>query len=63
MGWEDVDASVAWKEPDRGDSAGCAGTNLGVVGFVESARRGNMDALVSVDARCKIGAGFLDGTS
>ena len=63
MGCEDVDASVAWKEPDRGESIGCAGTNLGVVCTVESPRREDMDAFVAVDARCNIGAGFLAETS
>ena len=63
MGCEDVDASVTWKEPDRGESIGCVGANLGVVGTVESPRREDMDAFVSVDARCNIGAGFLEETS
>lgn len=62
-GWEDVDASPVWKEADTGESTDCAGANLGVFGIVESPRREDMEAFVSVDARCSIGAGFLEKTS
>ena len=62
-GCEDVDASVTWKEPDAGESTGCAERNLGGVDRVETARREDIDAFVSVEARCRIGASFLEETS
>lgn len=62
-GWEDVDASAIWKESDTGESVGCVGTNLGGVDIVERPRREDMEAFVSVDARCSIGAGFLEEAS
>ena len=63
MGCEEVDASAIWKEPDAGESTGCVGTNLGGIETVESARREDMDAFVSVEARCSMGRGFLEETS
>jgi hypothetical protein len=62
-GCEDVDASAIWKESDRGESAACVGMNLGGVDIVERPIREDMDAFVSVDARCNIGAGFLEKAS
>jgi hypothetical protein len=62
-GCEDVDASAIWKESDTGESAACVGMNLGGVDIVERPIREDMDAFVSVDARCNIGAGFLEGAS
>ena len=59
-GCEDVDASVIWNDSDAGESTGCVGMNLGGVEIVESPRREETDAFVSVDARCSIGAGFLE---
>lgn len=61
-GCEDVDASATWKESDIGESAACVGMNRGGVDIVERPKR-DMDAFVSVDARCNIGAGFLEGAS
>ena len=63
MGCEDVDASAIWKEPDAGESIGCVGTNLGGFDIVETPRREDIDAFVSVEARCSIGVGFLEETS
>ena len=62
-GCEEVDASATWKESDTGESTVWAGMNLGGVDTVDNARREDMDAFVSVDARCSIGAGFLGETS
>jgi len=62
-GCEDVDASATWKESDTGESAASVGMNLGGVDIVEKPRREDMDAFVSVDARCNIGAGFLEEAS
>lgn len=62
-GCEDVDASARWKESNTGESVACVGMNLGGVVIVEGLRREDMDAFVSVDARCNIGAGFLEGAS
>lgn len=57
-----MDASEAWKEPDAGESTGCVVRNLEGVVRVESPRR-DMDAFVSVDARCSTGGGFLEERS
>ena len=54
---------MIWNEPDAGESTDCVGTNLGVVDTVESPRREDMEAFVSVDARCSTGGGFLEETS
>ena len=62
-GCEDVDASDMWNESDTGESAACAGINLAGLDSVDGPMREDMEAFVSVDARCSIGAGFLGGTS
>lgn len=63
IGCEDVDASDTLKDSDAGESTPRAGRNLGGVDIVEGTRREDMDAFVSVEARCSIGAGFLEETS